>query len=130
MASELPTLSPSPGPSALGVPDGGERVPSLSKRSVVAFRKRRLRSVASECGQGPKDVLSGTFKNLRRAASTKMSKRMSRRFARTSRDGPLAGPLDGAASEAWAWRSVGDVVREVLHGAAIPTGTASSKRMR
>lgn len=130
MACELRTSRPSPELTALGDPYGGVRVKSLSKRSVVAFRKRRLRSVASECGQGPKDVLSGTFKNLRRAASTKMSKRMSRRFARTSRDGPLAGPLDGAASEAWAWRSVGDVVREVLHGAAIPTGTEPSNRMR
>lgn len=130
MASELPTLSPSPGPSALGGPDGGVRVPSLSKRSVVAFRKRLLRSVVSECGQSPKDVLSGSFKNIRRAASTKMSKRMSRRFARTSRHGPVTGPLDGAASEAWAWRSVGDVVREVLHDATIPMGTVSSNRMR
>jgi hypothetical protein len=130
VACELPTLSPSPGLPALGSPDSGVRVPSLSKRGVVAFRKRLLRSVVYECGQSPKDVLSGSFKNIRRAASTKMSKRMSRRFARTSRHGPLAGPVDGAASEVWAWRSVGDVVREVLHDAAIPTGTAPNDRMR
>lgn len=130
MASALRTASASSELPAPGDPSGGVRVTFLSKRSVVAFRKRPLRSVASECGQSPKDVLSGTFKNLRRAASTKMSKRMSRRFARTSRHGPLTGPLDGAASEAWAWRSVGDVVRKVLHDAAIPTGTAPSARMR
>jgi hypothetical protein len=130
VASELPTSSPSPWPPALGGPDGGVRVSFLSKRSVVAFRKRLLRSVVYKCGQSPKDVLSGSFKNIRRAASTKMSKRMSRRFARTSRHGPLAGPVGGAASEVWAWRSVGDVVREVLHDAAIPTGTAPNDRMR
>ena len=130
MASELRSSSPSPESPTLGNPS--ERVPVafLSTRGVVAFRRHRLRSVASGCGQGPKDVLSDAFQKLRRAASTKTSKRMSRRFARTTRHGLAREPLDGAASEEWAWRSVGDVVLDVLMGAAVPTGTEPDTKAR
>jgi hypothetical protein len=102
--------------------------PDLSKRSVVAFRKRSLRSVELECGQTPKEVLSGAFKNLRRAASTTSSMRMSRRFARTSHDGPPAypgaDPWVSANSEDWAWRPIGDVALTVMRSAALSAAVA------
>ena len=113
MASKLRVLGSFPELPALGGPSECVRVPSLSKRSVVAFRMRPLRSVVSECGRTPKDVLSGTFKNLRRTVSTNTSMRMSRRFARTARDASPGGVLQDAVGE-WAWRSVGDIARDVL----------------
>ena len=99
---------------ALGGPSECVRVPSLSTRSVVAYRKRSLRSVVSECGRTPKDVLSGTFQKLRRTVSTKKSMRMSRRFARTAHRAPPIGVLQSVVVEEWAWRSVGDIARDVL----------------
>ena len=102
---------------ALGGPSECVRVPSLSTRSVVAYRKRSLRSVVSECGRTPKDVLSGTFKKLRRTVSTEKSMRMSRRFARTQ---PLV-PTFGAGQQEWAWRPVGDIARDILRRAAKPS---------
>ena len=98
--------------------------PSLSKRGVVAFRKRPLCSVESECGRTPKEVLSETFQNLRRAASTKMSKRMSWRFARTTRDGRIGDRQEGAVSEDWAWRPIGDVALNVMRSAALSAAIA------
>lgn len=98
--------------------------PDLSKRGVVAFRKRSLRSVEFECGQTPKEVLSGAFKNLRRAASTTSSSRMSRRFARTSDDGPCADPWVSANAEDWAWRPIGDVALTVMRSAALSAAVA------
>jgi hypothetical protein len=130
VASELRSLNPSPELRDLGRPSEQVPVRPLSTRGVVAFRKRRLRSVASECGQRPKDVLSGTFQKLRRAASTRTSMRMSWRFARTTRHGLVREPLAGAAPEEWAWRSVGDVVLDVLRGGAVPTGTEPGTKTR
>ena len=102
--------------------------PDLSKRSVVAFRKRPLRSVVFECGETPKEVLSGAFKNLRRAASTTSSMRMSRRFARTSDDGrhayPEADPWVSANTEDWAWRPIGDAALTVMRSAALSAAVA------
>jgi hypothetical protein len=98
---------------------------SLSKRGVVAFRKRSLRSV--ESGQTPKDVLSGTFKNLRRTASTTSSKRMSLRFARTLREDRTGGSREGAVSEDWNWRSVGDVVSDVMRNAIVAAALAKAR---
>ncbi|SFV37900.1 hypothetical protein SAMN04488557_3394 [Hyphomicrobium facile] len=102
--------------------------PDLSKRGVVAFRKRSLRSVEFECGQTPKEVLSGAFKNLRRAASTTSSMRMSRRFARTSDDGrhayQEADPWVSAKTEDWAWRPIGDVALTVMRSAALSAAVA------
>ena len=96
---------------------------SLSKRGVVVSSERALRFVASECGPSPKQVLSSTFENLRRTASTTSSKRMSSRFARTPRTVPSFGPDQGAGSEDWGWRAVGDVasdvVRNILVAAAL-----------
>lgn len=98
--------------------------PSLSTRSVVAFRKRSLRSVASECGQTPKEVLSGAFTNLRRAASTNLSTRMSRRFARTLHDNREADSWTGVKTEDWAWRPIGDVALTVMRSAALSAAIA------
>jgi hypothetical protein len=98
--------------------------PDLSTRSVVAFRKRSLRSVEFECGQTPKKVLSGAFQKLRRAASTTSSMRMSRRFARTSHDGRRADPWVSANSEDWAWRPIGDVALTVMRSAALSAAVA------
>ena len=102
--------------------------PSLSKRGVVAFRKRPLRSVESECGRTPKEVLSGTFQNLRRAASTKISKRMSWRFARTTRDGRVGDRQEVAVSEDWAWRPIGDVALNVMRSAALSAAIAKVRK--
>lgn len=112
---------------ALGGPCERVRVPSLSARCVVAYRKRLLRSVVSECGRTPKEVLSGTFKKLRRTASTNSSMRMSRRFARTLPHGPLLGPGLHAGSDDWDWRPVGDVARDVLMAARKPSGDQSAR---
>lgn len=102
--------------------------PDLSTRGVVAFRKRSLRSVEFECGQTPKEVLSGVFKNLRRAASTSSSMRMSRRFARTYDDGrhsyPEADLWVSANTEDWAWRPIGDVALTVMRSAALSAAVA------
>lgn len=98
--------------------------PSLSKSGVVAFRKRSLRSVESECGQTPKEVLSGAFTNLRRAASTNLSMRMSRRFARTLHDDREADSWGGVKSEDWAWRPIGDVALTVVRSAALSAAVA------
>lgn len=88
--------------------------PSLSKRSVVASRKR---SVAS--GQCPKDVLSGTFEKLRRTASTNSLRRMSLRFARTSPRDRTGGSQEGAPPEDWNWRPIGDVASDVVRNAMV-----------
>lgn len=108
---------------ALGGPSECVRVPSLSTRCVVAYRKRLLRSVECECGRTPKEVLSGTFKKLRRTASTKKSMRMSRRFARTR--SPL--PSFGAGQQEWAWRPVGDIARDILRRAQGPSVNSSAR---
>lgn len=105
-------------------PTDAVSAPSLSTRSVVAFRKRPLRSVESECGQTPKEVLSGAFTNLRRAASTNLSSRMSRRFARTAHDDREADAWAGAKSEDWAWRPIGDVALTVMRSAALSAAVA------
>ena len=123
MASKLRVLGSFPELPALGGPSECVRVPSLSKRSVVAFRMRSLRSVVSECGRTPKDVLSGTFKNLRRTVSTKTSMRMSRRFARTAPRALVGGAVQGVDAVEWAWRPVGDVARDVLKGAFVSART-------
>jgi hypothetical protein len=94
----------------------GARVPiaDFSKRGVVAWRTGELRSVAFACGPSPKGVLSGSFQNLRRAASTKTFKRMSWRLAGLPRQGLRPHP---AAD----WQSIGDLARDVLRRAS--TGT-------
>jgi hypothetical protein len=97
----------------------------LSKRGVVAFRKRSLRTV--ESGQTPKDVLSGTFKNLRRTASTISSKRMSLRFARTPQEDRASGSQVGAVSEDWNWRPVGDVVSDVMRNVIVAAALAKAQ---
>ena len=101
--------------------------PSLSKRSVVAFRKRSLRSVESEYGQTPKEVLSDAFTKLRRTASTNQSMRMSRRFARTAHLDRSADPWIGAKQEDWAWRPIGDVALTVMRSAALSAAIAKSR---
>ena len=115
---------------ALGGPSECVRVPSLSTRSVVAYRKRSLRSVVSECGRTPKDVLSGTFKKLRRTVSTEKSMRMSRRFARTLPRSPLPGAGFSVGSDEWAWRPVGDIARDVLKRAEKPFGSRLARCSR
>ena len=120
MASKLRVLGSFPELPALGGPSECVRVPSLSKRGVVAFR---MRSVVSECGRTPKDVLSGAFKNLRRTVSTKTSMRMSRRFARIAPRAPFGSAVQGADAVEWAWRPVGDIARNVLKGAFASAGT-------
>lgn len=122
MASKLRVLGSFPELPALGGPSECVRVPSLSARCVVASRKRSLRSVESECGRTPKDVLSGAFQNLRRTASTKKSMRLSRRFARTTSATAIA--ASDAGQDAWAWRSVGDIARDVLKRAEQPFESA------
>ena len=100
---------------------------SLSTRGVVAFRRRSLRNVESECGRTPKEVLSGTFQNLRRAASTKMSKRMSWRFARTTRDGRIGDRQESAVLEDSAWQPIGDVALDVMRSAALSAAIAKMR---
>lgn len=105
----------------------------LSKRGVVAFRRRSLRSVVSECGPNPKDVLSKTFAKLRRTASTTSSKRMSWRFARTPqeerslREHLSDGFEAGARSPDWGWRSVGDVAGDVVRNAIVAAALAKAR---
>ncbi len=100
---------------------------SLSTRGVVAFRRRSLRGVESECGRTPKEVLSGTFQNLRRAASTKMSKRMSWRFARTIQDGRTGDRREDAVLEDSVWRPIGDVALAVMRSAALSAAIAKMR---
>ena len=127
MAFELRFSGSVPELPALGGPCERVRVPSLSARSVVAYRKRLLRSVVSECGRTPKEVLSGTFKKLRRTASTKSSMRMSWRFARTCPRGPLPGAGFGAVSEDGDWRPVGDIARDILRRAQGSSANSSAR---
>jgi hypothetical protein len=132
VASKLRFSGLAPESPALGSSSECVRVPSLSKRGVVAFRMRLLRSVVSECGRTPKDVLSGTFKNLRRTASTKKSMRMSRRFARTAYRAPFVGAFNGAALDEWtgeecSWRPIGDVALDVLKSAAVSAKAKSTR---
>jgi len=106
------------------VPSEAVSAPSLSTRSVVAFRKRSLRSVESEYGQTPKEVLSDAFIKLRRTASTNQSTRMSRRFARTDHPERSADPWIDAKQEDWAWRPIGDVALTVMRSAALSAAVA------
>jgi hypothetical protein len=91
----------------------------LSTSGVVAWGRRSLRSVESECGPNPKDVLSGAFEKLRRTASTNSSKRMSLRFARTPHEDRASGKYEDAKLEDWGWRPVGDVASDVLRKAIV-----------
>ena len=105
---------------ARGVPEV-----DFCKRSVAGLRKRKC-NVAYAYGEYPKHVLSGTFKNSRRAAWTEKSPRVSERLARTfeiktagilSRvvGSPL--PALGESSMASAqstWRPLSDVASKVL----------------
>jgi hypothetical protein len=129
VAFKLRFSGSSPELPALGSPSECVRVPSLSKRGVVAFRKRLLRSVVFECGRTPKDVLSGTFKNLRRTASTKKSMRMSRRFARTTYRAPFVGAAIGRMGDEASWRAVGDIALDVLKSAAVRVETKSTREV-
>lgn len=125
--SELRAVPRSPERPALGDllhdPAQSVRVPSFGKRGVVAFRRRPLRSVELAFGQTPKEVLSRSFQNLRRTASTKKSMRMSWRFARTLRQAHVEGSPAGRVSDEWAWRSVGDAALDVLVRTAVSRGT-------
>jgi hypothetical protein len=115
VAYEFKVLRPSSDRPAIEVRAAGGRVADFGKR------KRLLRFVASECGESPKDVLSGVFQKLRRTASTTSSWHMSRRFARTSPEGAA---VTSVASDEWTWRAVGDVVQDVLNRSAVPQSTA------
>lgn len=95
--------------------------PSLSKRGVVAYSERSLRSV--ESGQSPKDVLSGAFEKIRRTASTNSLKRMSLRFART----PQVPSGEGVHPEDWNWRPVGDVASDVMRNVLIAAALAKTQ---
>ncbi len=120
MACALRFLSAVPGTAAIEPLAAPGSAPSLSKRGVVALSKRSLRSVESECGQSPKDVLSGAFEKLRRTASTNSFERMSLRFARTSpAQSRASGRQEDAVSQDWDWRSVGDVAGDVVRNAMI-----------
>jgi hypothetical protein len=116
VAFKLRPLGSFPELPALGGPSEFVRVPSLSARM------RLLRSVVSECGQTPKEALSGIFQKLRRTVSTKKSMRMSRRFARTAPRIPLGDVSPGDAC-GWSWRPVGDVARDVLRRTIVPKET-------
>ncbi len=117
----------------LGTNDGkplseARSAPSLSKRSVVASRRRWLRGVESECGRTPKDVLSGAFKKLRRTASTNSFERMSSRFARTSpSQNRESGRREDAGSQDWGWRSVGNVASDVVRNAIVAAALAKAR---
>ena len=109
---------------ALGVPEN-----DFSKRSVSQWRKR---NVASAYGLYPKNVLSGTFKKLRRTASTEKSKRMSERFARTFNRHRLAlleatMPSPEMSSTKSSWRPLHSVVSRVLRNVRIPAVPASPR---
>ena len=127
MAYALRFSSEKLGTYSTGLPAEPRSAPSLSARGVVAYRKRSLRSVESECGRTPKEVLSGTFKNLRRAASTKMSKRMSLRFARTIQDGRIRDLREDAAPEDSAWQPIGDVALDVVRSAVLSAAVAKMR---
>ena len=114
MAYALRFLTAVPGTAAIEPLAAPGSAPSLSERSVVAYG---LRSVVSECGPSPKDVLSDAFQKLRRTASTNSSKRMSLRFARTSPVSRSGGSDDGAVQQDWGWRPVGDVASDVVRNA-------------
>lgn len=101
--------------------------PSLSKRGVVAFRRRSLRSVEFECGRSPKVVLAGAFEKLRRTASTNLSKRMSSRFARTPwKDGKVGCEVSDDRED-WGWRPVGDAASDVVRNALIAAALAKAR---
>jgi hypothetical protein len=53
-----------------------------------------------------------------------MSKRMSWRFARTTQDGRISDRQEGAVSEDWAWRPIGDVALNVMRSAALSAAIA------
>ncbi len=97
---------------------------SLSKRGVVAFRTSRLRSVEFECGQTPKEVLSGTFQKLRRTASTSSCKRMSLRFASTPQEDRAGGPMEDGGQD---WRPIGDVAGEVVRNAIVAAALGKAR---
>ena len=99
--------------------------PSSSTRGVVALKLRR---VASESGQTPKDVLSSSFEKFRRAASTKKSKRMSWRFARTTRAGECVSGR--TVEDEWAWRSIGDIAMTILRERAVPRVTKPTGKLQ
>lgn len=101
--------------------------PSLSKSGVVALGRRPLRSVESEYGLSPKDVLSEAFKKLRRTASTTSSMRMSSRFARTPQEDRFSDAQEGAASENWDWRPVGDIASDVVRNAMVAAALGKAK---
>lgn len=109
----------------------GSSAPSLSKRGVVAFRRRSLRSVESEYGRTPKGVLSGTFEKLRRTASTTSSKRMSLRFARTPQEDRTGGLWRDAnvGSNDWDWRPIGDVAGDVVRNAIVAAALAKARQV-
>jgi hypothetical protein len=119
MAYALRVSSAVPGTAAIEPLATPGSAPSLSKRGVVALGRRSLRSVESECGPSPKDVLSGAFEKLRRTASTNSSKRMSLRFARTLQEDRASGSKEDAELGDWGWRPVGDVARDVLRNAIV-----------
>jgi hypothetical protein len=116
-----------PGTAAIETLAAPGSAPSLSTRGVVALGRRSLRSVESECGPNPKDVLSGAFEKLRRTASTNSSKRMSLRFARTFQQDRKSGSDEDANIEDWGWRPVGDVASDVLRTAIVAAASAKAR---
>lgn len=111
----------------------GRSVPEndFSKRSVAVLRKGK-RPVAYAYGEYPENVLSGTFKNVRRAAWTEKSLRMSERLARTfdTRPAgflsrvfrpPLSALREGTMASAQShWRPLSDVALQVLRKVRVP----------
>lgn len=90
---------------------------SFCKRSVVASK---LRCVASEYGQLPREVLAVAFQKTRRAAQTELSKRMSRRLAHTQysvHQSVSFGCVQGVrlvSKKSSQWRPLSDCVTRVL----------------
>ena len=82
------------------------------KRSVTELRS--VACVASAYGSTPKNVLQGTFKKLRRAASTTLFERMSERLARTSQFQFVDKREFQMASAKSSWRPLSSVVSKVL----------------
>ncbi len=96
----------------------------FSKRSVVAWRKRR---VAYALGQSPREVLFKAFKNSRRAASTAKFKRRSWRLAGTHKFSRVVEFEVRMASSKSSWRPLGACVADVLRQSVKSASTATAK---
>lgn len=115
--------SKSPRQVLVSVKSRASRVPAGSPAAKYLRRplpqvgsvSRSVSSVASGCvafayGQSPRDVLAGTFRELKQAARSNLSMRIGERLAHLS--GPVrVGRIDSPPSE---WRQLSDVVSAVL----------------